>query len=189
MNRYKAVLEHSAASATARKPGGRTWERRVLGARASRPQARIGSPPPKPATSQSGQDARVRQDALAPRDEESPLDVIFAREGEPRPEHFRIGRRAMRFAGDERSVLIVNDHIRLAGIPPEAHRYEVNGRTPLEWFIDRYRIVQDKQSGIVNDPNAWFDDPRDLIAAFRRIVHVSVETARIVRGLPAPTAV
>ena len=120
--------------------------------------------------------------------EEYPLDLIFAREGEPRPEHFRIGRRAMRFADDERSVLIINDHIRLAGIPPEAHRYEVNGRTPLEWFIDRYRIVQDRQSGIVNDPNAWFDDPRDLIAAFRRIVHVSVETARIVQGLPALTA-
>ena len=116
--------------------------------------------------------------------EEYPLDVIFAQAGEPRPEHFRIGRRAMRFAADERSVLIVNDHIRLAGIPPEAHRYEVNGRTPLEWFIDRYRIVQDKQSGIVNDPNAWFDDPRDLIAAFRRIVYISVETARIVVMLP-----
>ena len=117
--------------------------------------------------------------------EEYPLDVVFDREGEPRPEHFRIGRRAMRFADDERSVLIVNEHIRLAGIPPDAHRYEVNGRTPLGWFIDRYRIVQDKASGIVNDPNAWFDDPRDLIAAFRRIVYVSVETTRIVRGLPA----
>ena len=91
----------------------------------------------------------------------------------------------MRFADDERSLLIINEHIRLAGIPPEAHLYEVNGRTPLEWFIDRYRIVQDKQSGIVNDPNAWFDDPRDLIAAFRRIVYVSVETDRVVRGLPA----
>ena len=51
----------------------------------------------------------------------------------------------MRFADDERSVLTVNEHIRLAGIPPEAHSYEVNGRTPLEWFIDHYRIVQDKQ--------------------------------------------
>ena len=117
--------------------------------------------------------------------EEYPLDVVFDREGEPRPEHFRIGRRAMRFADDEKSVLIVNEHIRLAGIPPDAHRYEVNGRTPLGWFIDRYRVVQDKASGIVNDPNAWFDDPRDLIAAFRRIVYVSVETTRIVRGLPA----
>ena len=59
----------------------------------------------------------------------------------------------------------------------------MNGRTPLEWFIDRYRITRDKESGIVNDPNEWFDEPRDLIAAIRRIVHLSVETARIVDGV------
>ena len=116
--------------------------------------------------------------------EEYPLDVVFTHEGEPRPEHFRIGWRAMHFEDDERSVLIVNEYIHLAGIPPDAHEHEVNGRTPLEWFIDRYRVVQDKQSGILNDPNAWFDDPRALVTAFRRIVHVSVETVRIVRGLP-----
>ena len=46
--------------------------------------------------------------------------------------------------------------------------------------------MQDKESGIVNDPNGWFDDPRDLIAAIRRIVHVSVESTRIVDSLPAP---
>ena len=48
--------------------------------------------------------------------------------------------------------------------------------------------MRDKQSGIVNDPNAWFDDPRDLISAFRRIVHVSVETVRIIAALPEPMA-
>lgn len=36
----------------------------------------------------------------------------------------------------------------------------------------------------MNDPNEWFDDPRDLVAAIRRIVHVNVETVRIVEGLP-----
>ena len=118
--------------------------------------------------------------------EEYPLEVMHTQSGEPKPEHYRIGHKAMRFADDEKSILIVNDHIRLAGIPVEAHRYQVNGRTPLEWFVDRYRIKTDKQSGITNDPNAWFDDPRDLIVAIRRIVHVSVETAQIVEGLPEP---
>ena len=94
----------------------------------------------------------------------------------------------MRFHDDEKTALRVNEHVSLRGIPAAAHTYQVNGRTPLEWFIDRYRITQDKESGIVNDPNGWFDDPRDLIAAIRRIVHVSVETARIVTGLPEPIA-
>ena len=68
----------------------------------------------------------------------------------------------------------------------EAHDYQVNGRTPLEWFVDRYRITRDKDSGILNDPNGWFEDPRDLIAAFRRIVQVSVETVAVVESLPCP---
>ena len=118
--------------------------------------------------------------------EEYPMEIVFAQPGEPRPEHYRIGRQAMRFADGDRSGLIVNEHIRLAGIPAEAHEYDVNGRTPLEWFIDRYRLTQDKESGIVNDPNGWFGDPKDLIAAIRRIVHVSLETACIVKGLPEP---
>ena len=80
----------------------------------------------------------------------------------------------------------VNDRFPLAGIPAEAHGYEVNGRTPLEWLIDRYRIARGRESGIVDDPNAWFEDPRDLIAAIRRVVHLSVETVRIVEGLPEP---
>ena len=92
--------------------------------------------------------------------------------------------RAMGLAGENSSVLIVNDHLRLAGIPPEAHRYQVNGRTPLGWFIDRYRITTDKHSGIRNDPNAWFADEAAFIAAVERIVHLSVETVRIVEGLP-----
>ena len=98
---------------------------------------------------------------------------------------FRLGTRKMRYLDAERSTLAINDLTKLHGIPPEAHRYEVNGRTPLDWLIDRYHIAQDKQSGIVNDPNEWFAKPDDLLAAIRRVVHVSVETARIVESLPA----
>ena len=118
--------------------------------------------------------------------QEYPLSLVFGQDGKPRPEHFRISQRAMRYADAERSELIVNDHIRLVGISTKAHEYQINGRTPLEWFIDRYKISQDNESGIVNDPNAWFDDPKELIAAIQRIVHVSVETARIVDDLPQP---
>ena len=118
--------------------------------------------------------------------EEYPLDIVPARPGELASRHFRLGARAMRFADDARTVLIVNEHLRLAGIPPEAHEYVVNGRTPLEWFIDRYRVTRDRHSGLVNDPNGWFSRPEDLIPAVRRVVHVSVETARIVAQLPDP---
>ena len=116
--------------------------------------------------------------------EQYPLELVFAHDGDPQPHHFRLGTRAMRF-DDDKTTLIINEHIRLSGIPEEVHRYVVNGRTPLEWFIDRYKITQDKDSGIVNDPNSWFADPRDLLEAIERIVCVSVESARIIEGLPS----
>ena len=94
------------------------------------------------------------------------------------------GTRFMRLTGEGASVLVVNDRLRLSGFPADAHRYEVNGRTPLGWFIDRYRVSTDKESGIVNDPNAWFPDEASFIAAVCRIVHLSVETVRIIGRLP-----
>ena len=91
----------------------------------------------------------------------------------------------MRFADREaKTTLIINEHVRLSGIPEEAHRYVVNGRTPLEWFIDRYKITQDRASSIINDPNGWFENPRDLITAIERIVYVNVKSTKIIEGLP-----
>ena len=52
--------------------------------------------------------------------------------------------------------------------------------------MDRYRITQDKESGIVNDPNEWFDDQKDLIRAICRMVRMSVETTGIAARLPDP---
>ena len=118
--------------------------------------------------------------------EQYPLELVFAQDGVPQPQHFRLDKHAMRFADKEtKTTLIINEHVRLSGIPETAHRYVVNGRTPLEWFIDRYKITQDKDSGIVNDPNGWFKNPRDLITAIERIVYVSVESTQIIEGLPS----
>ena len=85
----------------------------------------------------------------------------------------------------KKNILIINEHVMLTGIPEEAHNYVVNGRTPLGWFINRYKIKPpEKNNGILNDANAWFENPRDLITAIERIVHVSVESARIIDNLP-----
>ena len=86
------------------------------------------------------------------------------------------------------SVLRINEHCCLSGIPAEAQDYVVNGRTPLEWLIDRYRIPSTGDaSGVLKDPNAWFaDDPAGLLRLIGQVVQVSVDTARMVRRLPSP---
>ena len=81
------------------------------------------------------------------------------------PNPYQLSASPMKWGGTrkepDRSVLHVTPHVTLHHIPAAAHRYVVNGRTPLEWAVDRLHIRQDKESGIVNDPNAWFaDEPR-----------------------------
>ena len=85
------------------------------------------------------------------------------------------------------SVLVVHDRCRIEGIPPEAHGYMVNGKTPLGWAIDRLRATGDRTSGISRDPNQWHtwaDRPHNLIEHPCRLITVSVQTVRIVDGLP-----
>ncbi|MHB1711221.1 MAG: DEAD/DEAH box helicase [Acidimicrobiales bacterium] len=94
----------------------------------------------------------------------------------------------MRFAGNARtpdkSAIVVNHHITLSGIPDEAYLYEVNGKSALEWIMDRYQVSTHKDSGMVNDPNRWSDDPHYIVELVARIVRVSIESAVIVAQLP-----
>ena len=118
-------------------------------------------------------------------------------EGGSDPDAYRITQRKMRWGKDaatrtaDRSVFIINDRCRLVGIPPEAHEYTVSGRSPLEWAIDSLRWKHNKASGITDDPNgwhAWADEPFNLIRHLRRLVHISIHTARTVKSLPPSLA-
>ncbi|MYG20553.1 MAG: DEAD/DEAH box helicase [Gemmatimonadales bacterium] len=118
-----------------------------------------------------------------------PLDEEVALGAPPEPECFRVEK--MRWGGQARkpdlSRIIYNEWITLAGIPDEAHEYIVGPRSALAWLIDRYQVKTDKASGIVNDVNDWgleLGESRYILDLVKRIVTVSVETVRIVRGLP-----
>lgn len=83
-----------------------------------------------------------------------------------------------------RSAIAVNSHYTLSGIPEEAYRFTVNGKSAVEWLMDRYQVKTDRDSGIVNDPNLYSDDPRYIIDLVARMVRVSVESVAIIDSLP-----
>lgn len=83
-----------------------------------------------------------------------------------------------------KTKIIYNSKLKLGGIPLEAYEYIVNGKSALDWVMERYQVKKDKKSGIINDPNDWSDDPRYIINLVERIVRVSVETMEIVKRLP-----
>lgn len=87
----------------------------------------------------------------------------------------------------EKGSIIFNERITFKGIPLEAYDYVVNGKSALEWIMERYAVTVDKDSGIRNDPNDWCQeqgDPCYVYNLVRRIIRVSMETNKIVSGLP-----
>ena len=92
----------------------------------------------------------------------------------------------MRLSNDK-TTLTYNDFITIRNIPPRSFDYVVNGRSPLEWLIDRYQVKTDTASGIINDPNAWsleHGNPRYILDLILSAITVSLKTLEIVDGLP-----
>lgn len=87
----------------------------------------------------------------------------------------------------DKTKIVYNTKLTLAGIPLETYEYVINGKPALEWVMDRYQVKQDKDSKIVNDPNKWCEEhenPRYIVDLIKRIVTVSLATNDIVNGLP-----
>lgn len=90
-------------------------------------------------------------------------------------------------AAKDKTKLVYNDFITIEGIPLEAQKYVVNKRSALDWIVERACVKVDKDSGIVNDFNdfaAEKGDPRYPLSLFLKVLTVSLETMKIVKGLP-----
>jgi predicted helicase len=89
---------------------------------------------------------------------------------------------------DDKSILVYNDFVTLRGIPLEAYDYVVNGKSALDWVVERQCVKTDKDSGIENDANLWatetMENPKYPLELFQRVITVSLETMKIVNGLP-----
>lgn len=88
----------------------------------------------------------------------------------------------------DKTCIIYNSHVAVSKIPLEAYDYVVNGKSAIEWVMERYQLTRDKDSGIVNDPNDWCKElkqSRYIIDLVGRVVRVSMETIKIVKRLPA----
>ena len=88
----------------------------------------------------------------------------------------------MRLSRDK-TQLTYNRFLTLDGIPAQVFDYRLGNRSALEWVIDQYRVKTDKRSGIVNDPNRA-DDPQYILRLLGQVISVSLETVKIVEGLP-----
>ena len=100
--------------------------------------------------------------------------------------NFRVEKMRFPNKGDK-SVIEYNPWIAISNIPLDAYDYVLNGRSAIEWIMERYQIKTDKASGITNDPNDWATEhgkPRYILDLLLSIVTVSLETLKIIKTLP-----
>lgn len=87
----------------------------------------------------------------------------------------------------QKDTIIYNSSIRIENIPDEAYEYIVNGKSAIEWIMERYQVKTDPSSLIKNDPNDWsreHDNPRYILDLLLSVINVSVQTMEIVKKLP-----
>ncbi|WP_317172871.1 type ISP restriction/modification enzyme, partial [Flavobacterium chungangense] len=88
---------------------------------------------------------------------------------------------------DQKDTIIYNSRISISNIPAIAYEYVVNGKSAIEWVMERYAVTTHKDSGIKNDPNDWATEvgnQRYILDLILSIINVSVQTVEIVKGLP-----
>lgn len=88
---------------------------------------------------------------------------------------------------DHKDTILYNSLITVSNIPAKAYEYVVNGKSAIEWIMERYQVSTHKESGIVNDPNDWAKEvgnPRYILDLLLSIINVSVQTVDIVNSLP-----
>ena len=143
---------------------------------------------PCPALSRPSAALPLEKSPSSPLSPSSPYRITkmrFAKKPNPTDEN-RNGK-LDRWEIEDRSRIIYNDNITIRGIPLAAYDYQVNGKSAIEWVMDRYQVTTNKDSGIVNDPNKWLAEcgnERYIVDLILKVVTVSMETQKTVNSLP-----
>ena len=91
----------------------------------------------------------------------------------------------MRFISkDDKRTIIFNEFIKIENIPLVAYDYMINGKSAIEWVMERYAVTTNADSGILNDPNQWSPNQRYILELLLRVIQMSIDTMQIVSKLP-----
>ena len=87
---------------------------------------------------------------------------------------------------DQKDTIIYNSKITIENIPANAYEYVVNGKSAIEWIMERYQVTTHKESGIKNDPNDWAKEVgnlRYILDLLLSVINVSLQTVDILNSL------
>ncbi|MDE0644794.1 MAG: DEAD/DEAH box helicase family protein [Gammaproteobacteria bacterium] len=88
----------------------------------------------------------------------------------------------------DKSIIRYNSILLLSGIPDEAYEFQVNGKSLVDWVMDRQRVTVHKDSGVINDANSFaiktMNDPAYPLRLLKKAIAVGIKTHEIRESLP-----
>lgn len=87
----------------------------------------------------------------------------------------------------DKTKIVYNNFITFENIPLAAYDYIVNGKSAIEWIMERYAVTVDGASGIKNNPNDWsreHQNPTYIFDLMQSIISLSLQTNELVSQLP-----
>ncbi|GAA8398711.1 hypothetical protein HpDR44_10820 [Helicobacter pylori] len=78
--------------------------------------------------------------------------------------------------------IIYNHHITITQIPKKAFDYVVNGKSAIDWVIERYSITTDKDSLIENNPNHYAGG-QYVFELLCRVITLSVKSVDLIEKI------
>ncbi|MGL2376531.1 type ISP restriction/modification enzyme [Helicobacter pylori] len=78
--------------------------------------------------------------------------------------------------------IIYNHHITITQIPKKAFDYVVNGKSAIDWVIERYSITKDKDSLIENNPNHYAGG-QYIFELLCRVITLSVKSVDLIEKI------
>ncbi|GAA7496238.1 DEAD/DEAH box helicase family protein [Helicobacter pylori] len=82
----------------------------------------------------------------------------------------------------EKDRIIYNNHITITQIPKKAFDYVVNGKSAIDWVIERYSITTDKDSLIENNPNHYAGG-KYVFELLCRVITLSVKSVDLIEKI------
>jgi len=83
----------------------------------------------------------------------------------------------------QRDTIYFNRYITICNIPEHAYEYIVNGKSAIEWLMERYAVTIDKASGIMDDPNLYGEE-KYIFNLLISVISLSIKTQDLLDSLP-----
>ncbi len=82
----------------------------------------------------------------------------------------------------DKDRILYNHHITITKIPQKAFDYVVNGKSAIDWVIERYSITTDKDSLIENNPNHYAGG-KYVFELLCRVITLSVKSVDLIEKI------